>query len=107
MNVHEMTDEQLIERLLHHKRYHMNPYNLGDMGETGMLIDEMCVRLSGSKPIELRSVRHLWRLWRRLNIVVAYPLLLVIDIGICWTMGRRFKDVYRESVDKLRPVWRR
>lgn len=44
----KLTNQELIEKLNTNIKLHLRPYNLGDMGETEMLINELICRFEKS-----------------------------------------------------------
>lgn len=75
--MNKLSDKELIEKLKHHAICHLKPYNLGDMGETCTLIDEICNRLEHRNLPVVRSgsddaVDYLKKLTMYVNGVTAW-----------------------------------
>jgi len=51
-----MDNTELVNKLLGLKKFHVNPYNLGDEGELGNLIDTVCDRLVKLNTLQITMV---------------------------------------------------
>jgi len=47
------------------------------------------------------------RAWRRINIVVGYPFLLVIDLAIAGVGQQGFREAHGETRKRLKAMWNR
>ena len=50
----------------------------------------------------------MWRLkllWDRLNVICAWPLFVIVDLGIAWTRVQTWTNARAYSNYHLRKVW--
>lgn len=48
---------------------------------------------------------NLKKYWFRLNVIIAFPMLLLVDIMIWITLGEDFIDLRSETLTHMKKAW--